>query len=395
MTRRQVLIAGVIVGCMSCMTTRGAGAAEWSAEPTIAVKGLYNSNLALTSAPESVWGDWVSPSLRFAGSTERLEVSGKAAADFVTYYGDQNRSLTNMFFPVMARYSTEQDVFTFDGSFTRDNTLMTELQQTGLVLSFTQRNLLSISPSWTRTVTDKLSFQPGYQFTKATYENGKPLGLFDYDVNGGSLGVSYKVTERDDVQLTGSYTQLNVQDAGLKSDNVGASLSISHALSEATTITAFGGPKFLDQTKTIGSTSLSANQLVWVFGGSIRTKWEDARASLDGGQEVNVSGIGVLLKTARVVATVSKDLTETVTVSLDGQVFQVQTLPVQGSGVPVSETQMLIATPAVSWKLSQWWTLEASYTYVDRKIVATNDFTHGNSTFLKLTYTIPKLSISR
>jgi hypothetical protein len=181
----------------------------------------------------------------------------------------------------------------------------------------------------------------------------------------------------------------------LKSGNAGGSLSITHVFSEATTVTAFGGPRFLDQTQTVGNNSLSSNQLVWTFGGSIRTTWEDARASLDGGQEVNVSGLGILLKTNRLGATISKDLTETLTVSLAGQVIQVQALPVQGGGAQAAETRLMNVTPAVTWKFNQWWTLEASYTYVDRKIDATNEFFHGNSTFLKLTYNIPKLSISR
>jgi Putative beta-barrel porin 2 len=382
------------VGSMLSMTGREVQAAEWSAEPSLAVKGEYNSNLTLSRIPGEVWGYWVSPSVRFAGSTERLEVSGKAAGDFVTYYGDQNRSLTNGFFPVVARYSTERDVFTLDGSFVRDNTLRTELQQTGAVLGFTQRNLISMSPSWTRSVTENLSLQLGYQYTNATYENGRSLGLFDYDVNGGNLGVSYKLNEGNDIQLTGSYTKLET-DSGLKSGNAGGSLSVTHVFSEATTVTAFGGPRFLDQTQTVGNSSLSSNQLVWTFGGSIRTKWEDARASLDGGQEVNVSGLGVLLKTNRLGATVSKDLTEELTVSLAGQAFQVQALPVQGSSAQAAETRLMNVTPAVTWKLNQWWALEASYSYFDRKVDVTNDSFHGNSTFLKLTYNMPKLSISR
>lgn len=383
------------MGSLLSMTGREAQAAEWSAEPSLAVKGEYNSNLTLSRIPGEVWGHWVSPSVRFAGSTERLAVSGKAAGDFVTYYGDQNRSLTNAFFPVVARYSTERDVFTFDGSFVRDNTLRTELQQTGVVLGFTQRNLISMSPSWTRSVTENLSFQLGYQFTNATYENGRSLGLFDYDVNGGNLGVSYKLNEGNDIQLTGSYTKLDVTDAGLKSGNAGGSLSITHVLSEATTVTAFGGPRFLDQTQTVGNSSLSSHQLVWTFGGSIRTKWEDARASLDGGQEVNVSGLGILIKTNRLGATVGKDLTETVTASFTGQVIRVQALPVQGGGAQTVETQLISATPAVTWKLNEWWALEASYSYFDRKADVTNDSFYSNSTFLKLTYNMPKLSISR
>jgi hypothetical protein len=269
------------------------------------------------------------------------------------------------------------------------------LQQTGVVLAFTQRNAVSLSPSWTRKVTEKLSFQLGYQFTSATYENGQALGLFDYNVNGGNLGLSYKVTERDSLQLTGSYTQLNVPDTGLKSGNAGGSLSVTHAFSEATTVTAFGGPRFLDQKQTLGSTSLSSHQVVWTFGGSIRTQWEDMFASLDGGQEVNVSGLGFLVKTNRLGGTVSKNLTEMLTLSFSAQAIEAQALPVQGGGAQAGTTRWINATPAVTWRLNQWWTLEASYSYVDRMVDATNEVFHGNSTFVKLTYNVPKLSISQ
>ncbi|ALA61132.1 hypothetical protein [Nitrospira moscoviensis] len=396
MTRRQVLIVGVIVGGLVCMAVRETGAAEWSAEPSMAVKGEYNSNLTLSSIPGEVWGHWMSPSVRFAGSTERLEVSGKAAADFVTYYGDQNRSLTNLYFPLTVRYTSERDVFGLDGGFTRDNTLMSELRQTGAVLSFTQRNMLSVSPSWTRTVTENLSLQVGYQFANATYENGSRLGLFDYDLHGGNLGASYKPTERDTVQLTGSYSKVDIPDNGLKIGNTGAALSFTHAFSESTSGTVFGGPKFLDQTLTVGSTSLADKQIIWAFGGSIGTKWEDAQASLDASRDVNVSGLGVLLRTDRLGAAASKDVTENVTVSLAGAVYLVQAVPVQGTGgIQIAETRVITVSPAVTWKLAQWWTLEAAYTYADRQIDANDDRSHGHSMFLRLTYIVPKLSFSR
>ena len=49
-------------------------AAEWSAAPSLSVKGLYNSNLLLFNGHNQVWGDWVTPDLKFKGSTEALEV---------------------------------------------------------------------------------------------------------------------------------------------------------------------------------------------------------------------------------------------------------------------------------------------------------------------------------
>ena len=69
----------------------------------------------------------MSPAAEFAGKTERLEVSGRVAADFVSYYGGQESRFTNLFLPLTLRYKTETDLLGFTGGFTRDNTLMGEL----------------------------------------------------------------------------------------------------------------------------------------------------------------------------------------------------------------------------------------------------------------------------
>ena len=168
-------------------------AAEWSAEPSLSVRGEYNGNLLLTSLPhDETWGHWVSPGVKFAGSTENLEVSGKAGADFVSYYGGVDQSITNMDFPLSVKYRTERETFGLDGGFTRDNTLMGELLQTGVVLSFTQRNYWNVSPSWTHALTERLSVQALYQYAEAAYENGARLGLVDYTTQSGSAGLAYR-----------------------------------------------------------------------------------------------------------------------------------------------------------------------------------------------------------
>ena len=165
-------------------------AAEWSLDPSIGVRGEYNTNLLITHLDhEAVWGTWVSPGIKFAGTTERLEISGKASLDFVRYTGGQDEEFTNVFLPLSARYKTEHDTFGFDGGYTRDNTLMGELLTTGMLIRFTQRNLWTASPTWTRELTEQLSFQVGYQFSNASYENGRRLGLLDYELHGGTAAL--------------------------------------------------------------------------------------------------------------------------------------------------------------------------------------------------------------
>src|SRR5690606_9580927 len=141
-----------------------------------------------------------------AGKTEKFEVRGTAALDFVDYYGGEPTRYTNIFLPLTLKYRTERDEWGFTGGFTRDTTLMGELLTTGIVLRFTQRKLWNLNPSWTRMITEKFGFQGTFQFSDASYQDGLRLGLVDYQVYGGSAGFLFHMTERDDVQLAGTYT---------------------------------------------------------------------------------------------------------------------------------------------------------------------------------------------
>ena len=103
----------------------------------MSTKAYFNDNLLLTPLPhDPTYGYWVSPGVEFAGKTERLEVSSRAALDFVDYYGGEPSRFTNVFLPLRMKYRTERDEWGFTGGFTRDNTLMGELLATGLVLQF-------------------------------------------------------------------------------------------------------------------------------------------------------------------------------------------------------------------------------------------------------------------
>lgn len=367
-------------------------AAEWSAEPSVSVRGDYNSNLTLTLFPhDEVWGYWVSPAVSFAGSTETLRVSAKAAADFVRYAGGEDVSFTNLYFPLSARYRREQDTWSLDGGFTRDNTVLGELQQTGVRVSFTQRDLWAVNPVWTRALTEKLSVQGGYQFVDASYDNGFRLGLIDYQVHGGSGAVWYDVTERDQVQLTGHSVTFSAPDARLRSVYYGATAGMTHSFSETTSGTLSGGPRQVS-TSQFG---LKDSELVWLFAASLRARGERSSLQLDVGRDINPSGLGLLVQTDRAAVTVSNDVTETVTASITGQVLLASGIATRGFAFFFPDQRYVSATPKIAWRMTDWWTLAVSYTYAQLDIDAPSRTAHANSTFVMLTYTMPKLAVSR
>ena len=301
-------------------------AAEWSLLPSIGVKGVYNDNLLLTPLPhDATYGYWVSPAAEFAGKTERLEVSGRVAADFVSYYGGEQNNFTNIHLPLTVRYKTEKDLLGFTGGFIRDNTLMSELLTTGLVLRFTQRNQWTANPSWTRSITEKLSVQSSFQLNDTTYENGLSLGLVDYQLFGGSGGLLYQLTEQDQIQLAGSYVNFHTTNAPapFRASFPGVNLSLTHAFTETLTGTAYGGPRFVSSTTQIASDNITAQSTVWLFGASLAKKFESTSIQVNVDRDIVPSGFGLLIQRDRAGLTVSHDLTETLAASFDGSGYLV------------------------------------------------------------------------
>ncbi len=362
-------------------------AAEWSLLPSIGVKGVYNDNLILTAQPHhATYGYWLSPAAEFAGKTERLEVSGRVAVDYVSYYGGEDTQFTNVFLPLTVKYKTEKDLLGFTAGFNRDNTLMSELLDTGLVLRFTQRNQLTATPSWTRSITEILSVQSNFQFSDTTYEDGVNLRLFDYQLFKASGGLLYQMTEQDRIQLFGSYSNFHTTNApsSLHASFPGMNLSLTHAFTETLTGTVSGGPHFVSST--------NQNETVWLYGISLVKKFESTSVKVNVARDIVPSGFGVLLQTDRGVVTVSHDLSETLTASLDGSGYSVSGLTERASGGISSENLYFFSTPKIAWKFSEWWKLELSYTYRWRGGEVPEAI--SNSTMFMLTYYPPKLSFS-
>lgn len=372
-------------------------ATEWSLAPSLTMKGSYNDNLFLTPLPhDPTYGYWLSPAVEFAGKTEQLEVIGKAALDFVEYYGGEPNRFTNVNLPLTLRYRTETDEWGFNGGFVRDNTLMGELLTTGLVLRFTQRNQWTMNPSWTRVITEKLSFQGLFQFSDATYQNGVRFGLVDYQVFGGSGGFLYHATERDEIQLLGTYTNFHTTNAsfGLRAMFPGAMLNVTHAFTETMKGTLYGGPRFITSTTNLGGVSQVTRDTIWVFGAVLNKRLENASLQLTLARDIFPSGFGLLVQTERIGMLASYDLTENLSVSLDNSAYLVSAASPLARGGTLSENRLFYTTPMVAWKLSEWWKLEISYSYRWRDADGLQEPAMSNSMMFMLTYFPTKFAMS-
>ena len=369
-------------------------AAEWSLFPSLGAKAIYNSNLLLTPLPhDGTYGYWITPATEIAGKTERLEVSSRIAADFVGYFGGENRQLTNAYAPLSVRYQTEKDIIGFTGGFIRDNTLLSELQETGVVLQFTQRNQWTANPTWTRKLTEKLSFQSGVQFSDTTYESSR---LVDYRLVGGSGGLLYQLSERDQIQLLGSYTHFRTIDSpfGFQADFPGVNMSLTHAFDESLTGTVYGGPRFLSSQSSSPVGDITARETVWLAGASMTKKFERAVVRVSFARDLTPSGFGLLIQTNRGEVMGSYDLSETLACSLNVTGILTTGKANTTIGGIFPDNNYVSVLPKLSWKFLEWWEAEVSYMYRWRDTDTAIDSAQSHATTFMVTYYPPKLSWS-
>lgn len=371
--------------------------AEWAMEPSMSAKGEYHSNLLLAFGPQkSTYDYWLSPGTNFVGSTENLRVTGRLAADFVQYYGGRDTTIVNLYFPLSAEYRGERSTLGFTGGFTRDNTLMGELLQTGVVLAFAQRNLWTANPTWTYQLTERLSSQASYQYQNATYDNGAEFGLVDYEVHTGGGTLSYQVRETDSIYVTGLFTQFLAPGGNnLVSDSIGVEFGGKHEFSERTTISASAGPRFISNTINPGSQTLQDSTTVWVANGKLTAKFERAQVMLDIGREILPSGLGILIQTDRVAVNLRYELTDKIAMSFGGRASFVD--PVQTTTLlsPSQQTRFFTATPQLDWRVGEHWTVEASYRYSRRELEGTDQTANSHAAIFMVTYFPSKWSVGR
>jgi hypothetical protein len=397
MARLRTFFLAVIVASLPGIVDREAQAAEWSAEPSMSVKGEYHSNLLLAFGPQqSSYANWLSPATRLTGATESFQLSSRLAADFAQYYGGRDTTIVNVYFPLSVRYRDTRSTWGFNGGLTRDNTLQSELLQTGVVLAFVQRNLWSANPTWTYNVTERMSAESSYQYQNAMYENAAQFGLIGYEVHTWSETVSYKIRERDSVQLTGLFTRFLAPERNdLVSDTYGAQVGTTHMLSDHVTLSASGGPRFITNRINTGIRSLDDRSTVWVFNGKITTSYERAHVTFEIGRNVYPSGIGLLIQTDHLSGSAAYEVTDSVSISLNGQVSIVD--PVQTGTLlgPAAETRFFTLGPQVNWRVADYWAVEAGYTYSRRELEGFNQSGESHAARFMVTYFPPKFSAGR
>jgi hypothetical protein len=377
-----------IVGIL-LVYSQEAGATEWSLDPSIGLKGEYDDNPTFVAVHHPAAGVTLSPGLKFDARTERLELEGSLLVNFIRYPTEQSLNRTDQYYTVSGLFSKERNRWGLQGSYTQDQTITSELIQTGKVLAWARRDYFTLDPKWIRTMTEKITLRADYAFSAAHYADPN---LFNYQTQRGTVQAEYTLTERDQSTLSAYDSTYRALTVDSRSFEYGARIGLSHRFSETFHADATAG---IRNTTTKIKTALSEVKdrgRGWV--GDLKMEKEFETVLLQGGFTLDTepSGSGYVIEVNHPYFLCRKTMTTTLSASLILDYYLDR--PVSTGG-KIPNSRYVRAEQRWDWQWAERWSLGASYIYQEQKEYNTPNKAFSNTVYLITTYTGPKMAISR
>jgi hypothetical protein len=313
---------------------------------------------------------------------------------------------------VNASYKAERDIFGADVESVRDSTLVSELLETGVVQARRERNRVTAAPSWRHYVTENTALTASYGYTDVRYADTHDTSLIDYSEQQAAVGVLTNLSERDTLAVNGYYDWYETHPKTFEAKTYGIQAKYDRAFSETLRGTLAVGARNTRSTQSSDALvctgpvlfglcfgSLERLRLVasdrstgYTFLAGIDKKFETALVSGQLSREIYPTGVGALVQTDRLGGTWQQQLSPTLDFFVDASIYQSRYV---GNFVTGSNSRYYRIEPRLTWKVTDNWTLLGGYSYGHVQYQQSSASATANVVYLVVSYTWPKLSVSR
>ncbi|MEA3241700.1 MAG: outer membrane beta-barrel protein [Pseudomonadota bacterium] len=221
-----------------------ARSADFSWEPAISIKGEYDDNITFDNQDET--DDYlatISPSLTFKYASERLTINNRMGADILRYNDETDLDDEYLRCNLDGEYLlTEKFSLTGRGSYIKDTTLESELEETGLVNYREDRRRYSLGGGFGYRLSEVSNCQLDYGFGQTNYDGYLNL---DYDFQSVTGTFQHQLANMRDVIILQPYYYYYDSDVS-QVDNYGLSLGFEHPFSETLNLSMFAGVRYTE-----------------------------------------------------------------------------------------------------------------------------------------------------
>jgi hypothetical protein len=267
---------------------------------------------------------------------------------------------------------------------------------------------LSLAPSLTHSLTERWSATTSASYLQARYDRTSDPNLVDYDSYGGTLGLSYSLSERASTGLSASYWKYDTSPLTTRSESWALNGNGSYQASEALALTLSLGVQrvFTDQeqelfvcpadplfcqlglipTVRVGVVGRS-RQTVFPF--SVALKWQiSERDTLlaSASQQVNPTGAGTVTGSTQAALSYSRALSPVLDFSVSALYA---TSSLLGGG---NIGSFYFVSPNLAWRIDEAWSAGIGYSFTRTTYPDSDQTAQANAVFATLRYAWPLVS---
>lgn len=354
-------------------------AAEWSVQPSADVQVEYNDNVRLLPGHAAdAAGGVLNAGLRMKRADERGYLSLTPTLRATRY--DSRESLDGDDQMLKAEWSRRGEYSTWrvDAAWTRDTTLTSELEVSGLVQARKRRLLRYLAPSFSYAPSPRVTLGVNTAYTAVEYQDARFTGLVDYTYASADVSGRYQWSERTAVTGVVYATRLDAELIANRTDTTGMQLQLHSALSERWNVEASAGVRHSDGKGIVGQDADG-----WLAKLGLSRQDESGQWRLMISRSVDPSGTGVLVQRDQWLVTREQALTERWRLTASGQWSVNQDLPPLAAS---SDRDYRSAYLRLSRVLTPAWSVYAAYSYAWQEYTGALDQAERNAVMLGVHY---------
>ncbi len=382
-------------------------------QPKFGVKVEYDDNIRLLNGSsgigaaegldKSAYGLIAEGGGRVGVRSDRYDLTLNNRFELKRYSSDFDLDSENIFIDLTSVFDiTQRNKFSLRGDYTRDTTLTSELDVTGLVQDNIIREQWSLTPEWTYYLSNTQFLRANYTHNDITYEQSEISRFFDYTIDSVSLSYVQQWNSLLNTYLSASAMSFEVPSIRRDTTEYTVTIGMDYQFVPTWSTSMSIGRRFTNTETTF--TRFNFNTLRFedvtfeddvqgmVFSFSLNKRFETGSVGLSYSRATSAQGNGQQRLVDRFAVNYGYKLTERLRISLAGGINVTTTA---GSGSSNDDRTYYHVSPAVNWQLDRHASINAGYRYRMQEFENSDDAAVSNAFFIGFSYQWDKMKTQR
>ncbi len=372
-------------------------AREIYALPFVSIQTIYDDNRQLWTDRRSrglkteVYGLLSSVGANVGVQSDRYKIDLRNRVSINRYESEMDLDSDNVYIDLTSNYNlSERITVGLTGNYTRDTTLTSEIDVTGVIQGNKIREQWSVIPDVSIILTPRQSIQASYTHLDTSYEESR--FLVDYTNDIVSLTHNYQWTPLLTSFVNGSWMDFTIPSLNRKTTQYSINIGADYQFLPTWSASFMIGERFTTTEVTFLGRTFSSSQQGLIFNFSINKEFESGSARASYSRLTSATGFGQLLVFDKLEANFSHKLTDNLRFSLTGGINVTTNSDTNNTN---SDRTYYHVSPSLSWHFNRQTSLSASYRYRNQKFDREDEAAVSNAVFLTFNYRWDKLSTQR